>query len=581
MRYLSDRPLRPILCVLLAGAAALAQAPLDVHLTAAAGTADLGPGYTSETAWLYNGTLPGPVIRIAEGRQLRVHLHNQLSQDTILHVHGQSVHQGVDGTAGFSRPTTASGQEFLYEYDNLEPGTYWFHPHAMHHEQLDAGLHGVLIVDPANTATEPQCDVDQVIVLDDWLQPFGSGYNGHLLNGKSSLGQTPIVVQAGQRLRLRLVNVAATNNYIVALDGHAMTLTHSDGHRVQDVQVQAVPVAIGERQDVIIDCNNPGTWSLAVSSYQNRNVTLVRGVVRYAGQSGPLPPETYVPANLATGSLLDYSQLASYGPSAVTATPTRSYTANLGMTSGPNGPIWTINGQAWPNVTYWPVTQGDIVQLTMTNTTMGMMHVHPMHLHGHSFRVLGTAGGSSHAPIKDTLLIDRMGRPGSSWTVQFTADNPGRWLYHCHDAMHMMNGMMTAFEYTGDADGDSLPDNRDYDPTLAHPVLTIPSDAAAFAPGGSGSLNVQWQPGQWVGFMAGWQELPRPSPTPWGLLYMPPPGMVTLGFCSIAAGNSGSLPYTLPLDTALIGWRLSLQAIAGSSVHALPVLSTYQAFSVC
>lgn len=572
--------LRTCLTAAFVSAALLAQQPLDVHLTAAPGTWSFDAAHPAETAWLYNGTLPGPVIRVAQGQLLRLHLHNQLTQDTILHLHGQPVHQGLDGVADISRPTTASGQEYLYEYDRLQPGTYWFHPHAMHHEQMDAGLHGVLIVDPQNSSNEPPSDVDQVIVLDDWLAPFGGAYNGHLLNGKSSLGQTPIAVQQGQHLRLRFVNVAATNNYVVALDGHAMTVTHSDGSRVQDTSVQALPIGIGERYDVIVDCNNPGTWSLAVASYLNRTTTLVRGVVQYAGQNAPVPAASFVPANLASGVLLSYAQLASFAPSATTAAPDRLYTANLAMTGGPTGPIWTINGQAWPNVSFWPVTEGDVVQLTMTNLTMGMAHLHPMHLHGHSFRVLGTAGGSAYAPVKDTILIDRMGQPGSSRTVQFTADNPGRWLYHCHDLMHMMNGMMTAFEYTGDSDGDGLADNADYDPTIAHPVLTIRSDAASFAPGGAGGIDVQWQPGQWVVFLAGLQELALPAPTPWGPVYPDPASTVALGFAVVGGGNTASLPYVVPNTPSLVGLRLSLQALAGGGANGQPVLSTYQALTV-
>ena len=202
-----------------------------------------------------------------------------------------------------------------------------------------------------------------------------------------------------------------------------------------------------------------------------------------------------MPSNLSSGSLLGYAQLASYWPATtpISATPNRRYPIVLGNQMGPNGMTWTINGEAYPNVTPMQVTFGDIVQLDLTTTTPGMMMLHPMHMHGHFVQLMGTAGGTTHPPIKDTVLIQRAGQPGSAWSVQFRADNPGRWLYHCHDLMHMMNGMMTLIDYTGDHDGDGIANVDDREPTRAMPVLTVPDMAVAFQPGGVGAIDVQWR----------------------------------------------------------------------------------------
>lgn len=567
--------------LLLAFASLQAQTAVNVTVTAAPGTVQVAPGIT-ENAWLYNGQL-APVIRATEGQTLRMQFLNRLPEHSIVHMHGLPLHQGMDGVPGISRPETADGQEFLYEYENLHPGTWWFHPHSHNHDQLDRGLYGVLIVDPANPANDPPHDVEQVVVLDDWSSPLGgSGFFGHLLNGRSSDGQTPITVLPGQRLRLRFINAAAMTNYVVALDGHPMTVTHTDGNRVQPVTVQALPIGIGERYDVIVDCTNPGIWSLAAAAFTNRYATVVRGIVQYFGVGGAPPAAGYVPPNLSTGSMLSLTQLAAYTPGTpITATPNRVYTANLGMMMGPNGMVWTINGQTWPNVTPWPVTTGDVVQLTINNTTMGLAHLHPMHLHGHFFRVMGTAGGTTAPPQKDTILITRMGQPGSSVTVQFTADNPGRWLFHCHDMMHMASGMMTAFDYTGDDDGDGLANTADMDPTRAFPVLTVPDHAMAFMPGGSGTLNVQWRPGQPVQYLVALFDLPSPQALPpHGDLYVDPGTTSTLGFATVAAGGVASLPYALPNNPGLVGFRIGLQAIGGQPAPPFVVLSTYQAFTV-
>ena len=126
-----------------------AQNIINTTLVAEEGTVDLGPGYANEPARLYNNVLPGNVVRATEGDTLRVRLVNNLDENTILHVHGQPMRLGMDGTQRISRPETPPGQEFTYEFDDLAVGTYWYHPHSDNHHQLDGGMYGVFIVDPA------------------------------------------------------------------------------------------------------------------------------------------------------------------------------------------------------------------------------------------------------------------------------------------------------------------------------------------------------------------------------------------------------------------------------------------------
>ncbi|MFY9345003.1 MAG: multicopper oxidase family protein [Planctomycetota bacterium] len=553
---------------------------MEVNLTAAPGTTQVAPG-VSVNAWLYNGSMPGPTVRVTEGQTLRIRFQNNLPESTAIHWHGQPIQLGMDGVPDISRPAIAAGQEFIYDLNNLTPGTYWFHPHG-HEMQLDVGLASMLIVDPANPGSDPAFDVEQTIVLDDWTNPLGGAFSGHLLNGKSSAGQNPISVQSGQRLRLRVVNAAATTNYVFALDGHSMTVTHADGNRVQPVVVQAIPIGIGERWDVLVDCNNPGIWSLAASTIENRNATVVRGVVQYAGQTGPLPSASFVPTNLASGSLLNYSQLASYFPvQPITSTPDRTFTASLGMGMGPSGMIHTINGQAWPNVTPFQVAAGDQVQLSIVNNGMMMMpEYHPMHVHGHFFRLMGTAGGTANPPKKDTVLIRPNGQPGSSATVQISMNNPGRWLLHCHNMEHMATGMMTVIEYLGDADGDGVPSRSDYEPMLPLPVVTISDQASAFAPGANDTARGQWTPNQVFGLFAGPVEL-----APWvvlpglGTLALDPTSAAPIGVAITSATGLATVPYGLPNNPAIVGLRVGLQGVGLLMPANSLLLSTFQALT--
>lgn len=570
---------RRVLCVLAAALAPLTAQVVNVTVTAAPGTATIEPGVTVN-AWMYDGSLPGAPLRVTQGQTVRVRFRNQLPEATLIHWHGQPVPLGMDGVPELSRPSLAPGQEFQYELTNLVPGTYWFHPHG-HESQLDVGMASALIVDPANPAADPVSDVDHTVMLDEWSNPLGGGWTGHLLNGKSSNGQAPLVVQQGQRLRLRFINASAINNYIVALDGHPLTVTHADGNRVQPVVVQAIPIGIGERYDVLVDCNNPGVWSLAVASIGNRNTTLVRGIVQYAGQTQAPPAPSYVPPNLATGALLDYAQLASFFPvQPITATPDRTFPAVLGMTMGPSGMLNTINGEAFPAVTPLQVARNDQVQMTFTNTSMGNGQYHPMHIHGHFFRLMGTAGGTQYPPLKDTVLVRPMGMPGSVASVQITMDNPGRWLMHCHHMMHMMNGMMALLDYLGDTDADGLPDNGDYEPTRALPVTTILDDAAYFAPGAPGLIRVQWTPGQIVGLFMGPPLAAPVTLAPFGDIWLDPLQLAPFGVAISSVGGLADFPYVLPANPLLSGQGIGLQGLGTTTGPAGFLASTWQMFRI-
>ena len=568
------------LCLLTAPLAA--QTIVSYDITAAPGTVNLGPGYPAEPAQLYGGTVPGPVLRATVGDTLRVRLRNQLGTNTILHVHGQPLRLGMDGVPAISRPEIAPGQEFTYELDNLAAGTYWFHPHSQQHHQLNGGMYGVLIVDPANPASDPAYDIEQVIVLDDWDPSITGGtFAGHILNGKTSDGQSAISVTAGQKLRLRILNAAARTNYIIALDGHQMTVTHKDGNRVQGVATDAIPIGIGERYDVIIDCTNPGVWSLAASTLQNRLSNVVRGIIRYNGQVGPDPTPTAVPANLSSGALLNYGQLASYLPSAITATPDRTYPIALSVQPAPGGGQWMINGEQWPAITPTVVSYGETIQFNLTTSTPSPNHVHPMHMHGHFVRLMGTAGGTTHAPMMDTVLIRPSGQPGDAWSVQWLADNPGSWLYHCHEMQHMSLGMMTLVDYNGDYDGDSIADDVDNEPTISGPVLMVSDTESQFQIGNSGAIDIQWQPNEIVScFMSVFEFAAPVAMPPYGDLRIDSSAMAFLGLVSLDSAGNGQLPYTLPNAPRFIGLRMFLQGVGSSTALGTPRLSLHQAFVV-
>jgi FtsP/CotA-like multicopper oxidase with cupredoxin domain len=528
--------------------------------------------------------LPGPLLVGTVGDTLRVRFINGLSEKTSIHWHGLPVPLGVDGVIGISRPAVAPGQEFTYELPLTHAGTYWYHPHVEDH--LTSALYGAIIVRPANPAEDPPFDLEEVILLHDSTTAAGGGllapapnFAPTLLNGRPSAGQTPIVVRPGHRLRLRIVNAAARETYVVALDGHILSVTHADGQRVVPVSVAAIPIGPGERYDAIVDLNNPGIWSLAVAAITARSTTLVRGIVQYAGQIGASPAPGCVPPALATGALLSYSQLAAAAPAVPAGSPNRIYPLALQMAMGPGGVAWTFNEQVWPNVTPMVTAPGEIVQLDLTNTgMMGGSQYHPIHVHGHFFRVLGTQGGLAAPPVKDTILIRPTGQAWSAASVQLSSQNPGRWMVHCHDAMHMMMGMMTLLDYLGDSDLDGIADALDMDPLSPHPVLALPDQALAYLPGGSGTIGVQGTPGQSAHLFAG---LPLSQPIELGAMgRIWLQGPILIDSATIGAGATAGLPYALPMNPTLSGVRLGLQAVISTPGAPGLRLSAMQAFLV-
>lgn len=543
--------------ILLLASVAAAQATVDFTLTAQPAQWTLHNGRVT-TAWTFDGTMPGPTLRVTEGDTVRVRVINLLPEETSVHWHGlpnRVLHDGVPETSGV---VIEPGQEHTYVFQAVPSGTYWYHPHVG--LQLEQGMYGMLIVDPL--VPDPPAQRDYAIVLDDWIDPpLPTGpqpaYTEHLINGRSSQGQGALAVTAGETVRLRFLNAAAATNYVVAVDNHPMTVIRADGQPVVPVVRQAIPIGMGERYDVLITANQPGVWSIAVSNLSNRNATLVRAVLAYQGSVDPWPSPSYVPPYLSSGSLLSYSALASAGPvQPISAVPDRVHAITLASSGGGGGgPMFTINGQAWPNVTPLDVATNEKVRFNVTNQT-GVWH--PMHVHGHFFRVLGSGGGTSAPLVKDTVMVPPM---MGTLNAELTADNPGSWVYHCHHSYHMMMGMMTLVRYVGgDTDGDGVADGIDHDPNTARPVLQLDSLGNGFALGTGYEARTQWVPGQNVTYLIG-TLLQQPIPFgSWGDFYVGQRKL--LGRALVGANGFSVKPATIPNDPAWSGQTFVVQALA-------------------
>ncbi len=211
------------------------------------------PGRTVE-AWAYNDQVPGPQIRVREGDKVRVVLHNQLPESTAVHFHGLELPNDQDGVPFITQPPVKPGQSFTYEFVVPNAGSHMYHSHHNSAKQVGLGLLGAFIAEPKEKGQHDNPDVDEVLILND-------GVHGYTFNGKSFPATQPLVAKLGQKLRIRFMNEGMMI-HPMHLHGMHMTVIAKDGWPLSSPwKCDTLNVAPGERWDVIVNCNNPGTWA--------------------------------------------------------------------------------------------------------------------------------------------------------------------------------------------------------------------------------------------------------------------------------------------------------------------------------
>ena len=435
----------------------------EFSLRAAPAILELRPGL-STNVWAYNGTVPGPELRVKVGDLIRVSLTNSLPGSTSIHWHGLPVPNGQDGVAGVTQDATPSGGRATYAFLAATAGTYWYHPHQNSAEQEDRGLYGTVIVEPREGSH--RAALDRVLVYDEW--PIGTPqatappgddasmfrYGVYSVNGRTGNGIEPIRFQPGSSVRLRLVNAGFLTHYI-HVHGLQFQIVATDGHELVGGPLtdQAVTLGAGERVDVQFTVPGSAVW---IHAHDPSAPAAEIGVTL-------LPVGAAAPATMPgqdesiSGTVLDF---LNYPARAVTPVWTnsskasKSWTLTLNesmsgmadsrMPAGARMPTrYLINGRSFPDTDNLAVDTGDRVSLTFVNR--GRLE-HPMHVHGHAFQVLALDGlPVASQMVKDTVLVE----PGGSVTVGFIADNSGWWMIHCHELHHAGGGMALLLSYNG------------------------------------------------------------------------------------------------------------------------------------
>lgn len=419
----------------------------------------VGPPHAETEIWAYDGRSPGPEIRVRQGERLRVLLRNELDEDTTIHWHGVRVPNAMDGVPHVTQPPVAPGGEFVYDFAPPDAGTYWYHPHHRGFEQVGRGLYGPLIVEEREPIA---VDRDLVWMLGDWrLQKNAAisddfadfmdlSHAGRIGNTVTINGRVPdaMAVAAGERIRLRLVNAANGRIFGLNFAGHRPQVIAYDGHAVDPHEPPdgRVILAPGMRIDVVIDMSGrPGDQFDVTDDFYPQ---FAYRLVRLAYGDTPLRDNPLdAPMRLADNPLPEPDLQAVQRHEVVLAG---------GMMGGMRGArvdgawmdvrqmtrrglMWSINGAAATDHVMEPMAvlrRGQSQLLDIRNDTAWP---HPLHLHGHAFRVLSRDGTPSpHREWQDTVLLS----PRERVEVAFVADNPGDWLFHCHVLEHAAGGMM-------------------------------------------------------------------------------------------------------------------------------------------
>jgi FtsP/CotA-like multicopper oxidase with cupredoxin domain len=432
----------------------------DLTVTAGPSKAPLVPGQPETAVCAYNGMVPGPEIRVRQGSRLRVAVENRLAEDTTVHFHGIRLPNGMDGVPHLTQPPIAPGQTFSYEFDVPDAGTYWYHPHVNSAEQVGRGLSGPLIV----AEREPiAVDRDIVWMLSDWrLLPdaqiradFGNmhdkAHNGRVGETVTINGRVPdtFAVRRGERIRLRLINAANARVFGLRFTGHAPTVIAYDGQPVSPHAPPDGAVVLGPamRADLILDMTGkPGERFQIVDDYYRGLaywlVDLVYDGVplRERPPDSPiaLPPNTVPEPNL--DGAMRHEVVFNGGMMGQAMMRARGMGSMMDMMEMMrSGKVWFLNGAAMMGHTMEPMltlTRGRTALIAMSNETTWW---HPMHLHGHAFRVISRDGAPTrYREWQDTVLVG----PRERVEIAFVADNPGVWMFHCHVLEHQESGMM-------------------------------------------------------------------------------------------------------------------------------------------
>jgi FtsP/CotA-like multicopper oxidase with cupredoxin domain len=443
-------------------------AKADVTLRIAPVVVELAPDRVISTVG-YNGTSPGPLLRMKEGAPVTVDVVNDTDVPELVHWHGVFVPADVDGAEEEGTPAVPPHGRRRYQFTPQPAGTRWYHTHTMAMTDLHRGSYtgqfGFLVIE---SGKDPgSYDQEVFLALRDWEPFFTSqfvdtdeqnqkwpqpekpalldtrpnglevGSNIYSINDKALGAGEPIRVRPGQRVLMHLLNASAIENRAIALPGHQFHVLALDGNPVPSPRpIDQIFLGPGERVDAYVEMSQPGVWILGAPEDDIRNAGLGI-VIEYANQRRQ--PQ-WVPPGKPSWDYTLFGKAAS--ESAPGGSPPQ--TIDMAFEKVPRGEgkfnSFLVNGKPYPHDQEFVLKEGTRYRLIFRNRTDD---AHPLHLHRHLFEITEIYGKPTGGIVKDTVVVPSYGRA----TVDFLANQPGLALFHCHIQHHMDFGFKALFRY--------------------------------------------------------------------------------------------------------------------------------------
>ncbi|HUC48114.1 MAG TPA: multicopper oxidase domain-containing protein [Xanthobacteraceae bacterium] len=449
-------------------------AKADYTLHIANGLVELSPDHIVSTT-LYNGQFPGPLIRLTEGKQVVVDIHNETDTPEQLHWHGQFIPTDVDGAAEEGTPYIPAHGMRRIAFVPKPSGFRFYHTHVVPMGNLGLGTYtgqaGPVYIEPAHNPGA--YDREVFLVLKEFLPSFSQGgdmamdflagapikelqdigakadrqfpgpkgyevgYDLFGINGRMLGHGEPVRVKQGERVLFHVLNASAGEIRSLALPGHTFKIVSLDGNPVPtQAEVPVLWLGTAERISAIVEMNHPGSWVMGDLDDDDRGHGMGI-VVEYAGAKGK--PQWSKPKPYKW----DYTIFGKSGAAPASPDETMEFTVVKHNAALDGFNEWLLNGEAFSMETMKPVHtvhEGRRYRLKFRNASDD---IHPLHLHRHSFELVRVAGKPTSGIIKDVVML------GGFQDVEFdfVADNPGLTLFHCHQQLHMDFGFMFLFQY--------------------------------------------------------------------------------------------------------------------------------------
>ena len=459
--------------------------------------------------YAYNGQFPGPTLKVRQGSTFTVNVTNNIDVPTTIHWHGIRLDNRFDGAAGVTQEAIEPGKSFTYTVHVPDEGMFWYHPHVREDVQQDMGLYANLWVTPKDRDAQNPVRREEILMLDDlYLEgglpvPYGEQEADHALMGR--FGNTMIAngktdytlsVPRGSVVRYYLTNAANTRTFNVRFGDAKMKLVGGDAGRSEREEfVDSLILSPSERAIVEVQFEHAGSYR--IESISPERTWLLGTVTTSAGAQAE---DSFDALQENMDVIADIDAVRPFFTKPVDKTIHLSVASIMagmmqhgnpgGMQHGMHGGTATESGIEWedpmPHMnamstkgnTQWKLIDessgaenmdisyqfkvGDKVKIRIVNDeesdpsaplrTGGSDHPmqHPIHFHGQRFLVLAVDGEPNGNLVwKDTVLVEK----GQTVDILLDITNPGDWMFHCHIAEHLSNGMMGVMKVGGATSG--------------------------------------------------------------------------------------------------------------------------------